>query len=180
MIAWVASVWRSWWGWTRDAGVAGDAAHDASDEVTVEGAAVVGDQSAVAADVVEVGGGPLGEQGDEIGVEGDVAVVAQLADGDPQPVAVTDEHDGVGVEVAQLTGAYSGAGEDLDDEAVAWVGGGAGGGHQPGGVTVVEEAGQWLRGGGGMSRPMIGLRAGASAQSHSMTRSKNIRSMCSR
>ena len=94
-------------------------------------------------------GGPVGEQGDEVGVQGDVAVVAQLADGDPQPVAVTDEHDGVGVEVAQLTGTQPGAGEDLDDEAVARVGGGAGGGHQPGGVTVVEELGQWLRGGVG-------------------------------
>ena len=84
------------------------------------------------------------KQGDEVGVQGDVAVVAQLADGDPQPVAVTDEHDGVSVEVAQLSGTHSGAGEDLDDEAVAGVGGGAGGGHQPGGVTVVEELGQRL------------------------------------
>ena len=103
---------------------------------------MVGDEAAVAADVVEVGGGPVGEQGDEVGVQRDVAVVAQLADGDAQPVAVTDEHDGVGVEVAQLAGAQSGAGEDFDDEAVAGVGGGAGGGHQPGGVAVVEELGQ--------------------------------------
>jgi hypothetical protein len=58
---------------------------------------VVGDESAVQADVVEVGGGPVGEQGDEFGVQGDVAVVAQLADGDPQPMAVTDQHDGVGI-----------------------------------------------------------------------------------
>ena len=113
-----------------------------SDEVAVEGAAVVGDESAVAADVVEVGGGPVGEQGDEVGVQRDVAVVAQLADRDAQPVAVTDEHDGVGVEVAQLAGAQSGAGEDFDDEPVAGVGGGAGGGHQSGGVAVVEELGQ--------------------------------------
>ncbi len=91
------------------------------------------------ADVVEVGGGPVGEHGDEVGVERDVAVVAQLADGDAQPVAVTDEHDGVGVETAQLAGTQSGAGEDLDDESVACVGGGAGGGHQPGGVAVVEK-----------------------------------------
>jgi hypothetical protein len=103
---------------------------------------VVGDESAVQADVVEVGGGPVGEQGDEFGVQGDVAVVAQLADGDPQPVAVTDEHDGVGIELAQLTCAHPGAGEDLDDEAVAQVSGGAGGNHQLGGVTVVEELGR--------------------------------------
>jgi hypothetical protein len=38
--------------------------------------------SAVVADVVDVGGGPGAEQGDEVGVERDVAVVAELADGD--------------------------------------------------------------------------------------------------
>ena len=135
-------MWRSWWGWTADAGVAGDAAHDAADEVTVEGAAVVGDEAVVAADVVEVLGGPVGEQGDEVGVQRHVAVVAEFADRDAQPVAVTDEHDGVGVEVAELTGAQPGAGEHFDDEPVAGIGGGAGGGHQPGGVAVVEELGQ--------------------------------------
>ncbi len=123
------------------AGVAGDAAHDAPDEVTVEGAAVTGDEEAVAADVVEVGGGPVGEESDEIRVQGDVAVVAELADGDPQPVAVTDEHDRVSIEVAELSGTHAGAGKNLDDETVARVGGGAGGGHQSGGVAVVEELG---------------------------------------
>jgi hypothetical protein len=53
-----------------DVGAAGDAAHDAVHGVTVEGATVVGDQAAVVADVVEVGGGPVGEQGDEVGVQG--------------------------------------------------------------------------------------------------------------
>jgi len=84
--------------------VAGDSAHDPSDEVTVEGDAVIGDQSAVVADVFDVGGGPGGEQGDEVGVQRDVAVVAQFADGNAQPVAVTDEHDGLGGEAAQLAG----------------------------------------------------------------------------
>jgi hypothetical protein len=37
-----------------------------------------------------------------------------------------------------------GAGEQLDDEPVAGVGAGLGGGHQPGGVAVVEELGQRL------------------------------------
>jgi hypothetical protein len=59
-----------------DAGVAGDATHDAANEVTVKAAAVVGDEATVSPDVVNVGGGPVGEQGDEVGVEGDVAVVA--------------------------------------------------------------------------------------------------------
>jgi hypothetical protein len=57
-------------------------------------------------------------------------------------VPVTDDGDGVGVEAAHLAGAHPGAGEQFDDEAVARIGGGVGGGHQPGGVVVVEEAGQ--------------------------------------
>jgi len=106
-------------------------------------------------------------------------VVAQFADGDPQPVAVTDEHDGVGVEAAQFTGGSPGAGEDLDHEPVPWIAGGVGGGHQSGGVADVAELRQRL-GAGGMSRPMIGLLAGASGQSHSMIRSKNTRSIRNR
>ena len=50
-------------------------------------------------------GGPVGEQDDEVGVQRDVAVVAQLADRDAQPVVVADLGDGVGGEVAELTGA---------------------------------------------------------------------------
>ena len=122
-----------------DPGSPSDAAHDAVHEVAVEGATVVGDEATVGSDVVDVGGGPVGEQGDEVGVQRDVAVVAQLADRDAQPVAVTDEHDCVGVEIAQLTRTHPGAGEDFDDEPVAGIAGGTGGGHQSGGVTVVEE-----------------------------------------
>ena len=62
-------------------------------------------------------------------------------------MAVTDEHDGVGVEITQLTRTQPGAGEHFDDEAVAGIGGSAGGGHQPGGVTVVEKPGQRFRAG---------------------------------
>jgi hypothetical protein len=60
-------------------------------------------------------------------------------------VALTDEHDGVGVEVTQLTGAQSGAGEHFDDEAVTRVGGAAGGGHQSSSLAVVEELRQRFR-----------------------------------
>ena len=81
-MAWVASVWRSWWGWTCDAGAASDAPDDAGELVTVEGAAVVGDESMVSADVFEVLGGPVGEQLDELGVQWHVAVVAEFADWD--------------------------------------------------------------------------------------------------
>ena len=60
---------------------------------------------------------------DEVGVQRDVAVVAELADRDAQPVAVADLDDGVGGEVAELAGAQAGAGQQLDDEPVAGVGG---------------------------------------------------------
>ena len=92
--------------------------------------------------MVEVGRGPLAEQGDQLRVQGDVAVVAQLAERDPQPVVAADLHDGVGLEIGEFAGAHAGAGEQLDNEAVAWVGAGAGGGHELRGVLVVEEAGQ--------------------------------------
>jgi hypothetical protein len=48
-------------------GVAGDGAHDASDKVAVECAAVIGDESTVVADVFEVGGCPVREEGDAVG-----------------------------------------------------------------------------------------------------------------
>ena len=96
------------------------------------------------ADVLEVGGGPVGEQVDELGVQRDVAVVAELAERDAQPVAGADLDDRVGVQVRQLAGAHPGAGEQFDDEPVARVGAGPGGGHQPGGVAVVEELRQRL------------------------------------
>ena len=58
-------------------------------------------------------------------MEGDVAVVAELADRDAQPVGVADLHHGVGGEVAQFAGAHAGAGEHFDHEPVArvWCGG---------------------------------------------------------
>jgi hypothetical protein len=53
--------------------------------------------------VFAVGGGPLREQVDDLGVEGDHAVVAELADRDAQPVAVgADAGDGIGSQFAEL------------------------------------------------------------------------------
>jgi hypothetical protein len=82
----------------RDPGGAAGAGDDAADEVPVQRAAVVGDQAVTVADVLEVGGGPGGEQLDELGVQGDVAVVAELAQRDAQPVPGADEHDRVGLQ----------------------------------------------------------------------------------
>src|SRR6185312_5166463 len=117
-----------------DAGSAADAGDDAADEVPVQRAAVVGDQALVPADVLEVGGGPGGEQLDELGVQRDVTAVAELAQRDAQPVPGADLDDRVGVQAGQLAGPHAGAGQQLDHEPVAGVGAGPGGGHQPGGV----------------------------------------------
>jgi hypothetical protein len=78
-----------------DAGGPGDAGDDAADEVAVQRAAVVGDQPLVPADVLEVDGGPGGEQVYELGVQRDVAVVAER---DAQPVPGADLDDCVGVQ----------------------------------------------------------------------------------
>ena len=83
-----------------------DAGDDAADEVAVQGAAVVGDQALVVADVLQVGGGPGGEQLDELGVQRDVAVVAELAQRDPQPVPGADLDDRVGVQAGQFPGPH--------------------------------------------------------------------------
>src|SRR6185437_16230333 len=109
-----------------------------ADDVPVQRAAVVGDQALVPADVLEVGGGPGGEQLDQLGVQRDVPVVAEFAQRDPQPVPGADEHDRVGVQAGELAGPHAGAGQQFDDEPVAGVGAGPGGGHQPGRVAVVE------------------------------------------
>jgi hypothetical protein len=88
-----------------NAGRPADAVHDAGDEVPVQRAAVVGDQPLVGSDVVEVGRGPGGEQVHQLGVQGNVAVVAELAQRDAQPVPGADPHHRIGGEVCQFAGA---------------------------------------------------------------------------
>jgi len=56
---------------------------DAMHGAPVDGRVVIGDESPLRSDVFGVGGGPFGEELDEVGVERDVAVVAELANGDP-------------------------------------------------------------------------------------------------
>jgi hypothetical protein len=83
----------------RNARSGGDAAHDPADDVPVQNAAVVGDQPLVPADVLQVRAGPRGQQCDQVGVQGNLPVVAELAERDPQPVPVPDLHDRVRVQV---------------------------------------------------------------------------------
>jgi hypothetical protein len=56
---------------------------DPADDVPVQLAAVIGDQPLVAADVPEVGRGPGGEQRDQVRVQRNIPVVAELAERDP-------------------------------------------------------------------------------------------------
>jgi hypothetical protein len=126
------------------AGDAGGAGDDAADDIPVQRPAVVGDQSLVAAGVLEAGCGPGSHEGDELAVQRHVAVVAELAERDPEPVAGADLHDGVGFQVGELAGPHAGAGRQFDDEPVAGIAAGPGCGHEPGGVAVVEELRQRL------------------------------------
>lgn len=59
------------------------------------------------------GGEVVGDELDELGVQRDVAVVVELAEGDSQPVCVADAYDGVGLQGAQLPDAQTGAGQKL-------------------------------------------------------------------
>jgi hypothetical protein len=83
-----------------------DAGDDTAGFVPVQRAAVVGDQPLVPADVLQVGRGPGGEQLCELGVQRDVAVVAELAQRDPQPVPGADLDDRAGLEAGELAGLY--------------------------------------------------------------------------
>jgi hypothetical protein len=80
----------------------------------------------------------------EFGVQPDVAVVVELAQGDAQPVRRADLHDRVGGEGQQLALAHAGAGQQFHDQAGERVGVGAGRSEQLGRGRVVEEARQGL------------------------------------
>jgi hypothetical protein len=131
-----------------DPGDGVDAGDDSVHGATVDGDVVVGEEPAGGPDVLGVGSGPVGEQLDDLGMEGDHAVVAELADWDAQPVAVgADAGDSVGGELAGLGGPQAGAGEDLGDKPVTQDGMGARRGHERGGLLVGEELGDRLRAG---------------------------------
>lgn len=66
-----------------DAGVVGDAAEGVGDTQFGDGSAVFEQQSVAAQSDRPVVRDPVVEQGLEVGVEWDVAVIVELADGDP-------------------------------------------------------------------------------------------------
>ena len=158
-------------------GGAADAVHDPSDQVRGPAGRGGRRSDAVAADVVEVSRGPGGEQASAtFGVRRHVAVVAELAQRDAQPVPGADQHHRIGVEIGQYAGPHPGPGEQFDHEPVTGVGAGPRGGHQFRGVAVVEEL--WQRLGFFGDVPCDHWVAGrVPGQSHSMIRSKNGRTV---
>ena len=129
------------------------------------------DEHQLRAQVLGPGGEPAVEELFELGVQGDVAVVVQFADRDPQPVGGADLHDGVDGEVDELALAHAGAGEELDDETDQGVGVGASSDEQLRRGGVVEEPGQRVV----LDRSWgkSGALAGASVTPHSMSRWKH-------
>ena len=58
---------------------------------------------------------PVVEQFDEVRMQGDVAVVVEFADRDPQPPAVVDLHYRVAGQGAQFADPDAGAGQQMHD-----------------------------------------------------------------
>ena len=142
LIAWVARVCRSWWGWTWPIPAAVAAVWTAW-STRVPG---IGRPRSVNSSGLFCQSGPVGEpvvdHGLELRVQRDVAVVVEFADRDPQPVGGADLDDGVGGEAEEFAFAHAGAGQDLDREPAERVGQLPGGGHELRGGGVVEEPGQ--------------------------------------
>jgi hypothetical protein len=159
-----------------DAGGAADAGDDAADDVAVQRVPVISDQALVVADAIEVGCGPGGKQPHELGVQRDVAVVAELAERDAQPVPGADLGDRVSFQACEFAGPHAGAGQQLDHQLVAGVGAG-----RAAAISLAASRSSRNLGSGsgffGMSPAMTGLRGGASGQSHLMIRSKNARTV---
>ena len=80
----------------------------------------------------------------ELGVQGDVAVVVELADGDPQPERGADLDDGVDGEVERVRLDECRCGQELDDRRDERVGSVASSAQELGGGGVVEERGSGL------------------------------------
>ena len=94
------------WVDVTEPGSPADLAHDPSDLVAVDVGAVAVQQPTGQRWVRR---SPVGEQTGGVGVQGDVAVVVQLADRDPQPWGAVEHDDGVTGERAELPDTHSGA-----------------------------------------------------------------------
>src|ERR1700747_3891272 len=80
------------------------------------------DEQVAAAQAGWSAGEPLVEEVLQLRVQGNVAVVAQLAQRHVQPVGGTDLHYGIDCEIEEFTITHAGSGQELDTEAHARVG----------------------------------------------------------
>ena len=88
-------------------------------------------------------GGAVGvDQGDQLGVQRQVAVLAQLADRDMQPRPGADEHDRIGLQAGEFADPQPGAQQHLDGDADEHPRVGLGGAQEFRGGGVVEGLGQ--------------------------------------
>ena len=128
---------------------------------------------------VDVRGAVLVDQGDQVRVQRQVAVLAELADRDVQPRAGADLHDRVGLQAGVLADPQAGAQQHLHRDAHEQALVVLRGAQQFRGAGIVERLGSgWSE--RGRSPVNIGTFGGASSQPHSSRRMKNIRSVPSR
>ena len=90
----------------------------------------------------DMGGAVAVDEGDQLGVQGQVAVLVELADRDVQPGPGADVHDGIGLQAGVFADPQPGAQQHLDGDADQHPPVGLGGAQQPGGGGVVEGLGQ--------------------------------------
>jgi hypothetical protein len=101
LIAWVARVAELVWVDVRQAGVSAGFVDQAGDGVPVQWPAVLsGQQQRMVG--CDVRGAVVADEGDQMRVQGQVAVLAEFADGHVQPVRGADEHDRVAAKRGEL------------------------------------------------------------------------------
>ena len=158
-----------------DPGRRGDLGHGPVDAVLPDALAVF-DEQVAAAQAGWAVGEPLVEEILELGVQGNVAVVAQLAQRHMQPVGGADLHHGIDCEIEEFTFAEAGAGQEFHTEA-----------HERVGIarvacsSLVNAPSSRKRGNGssrrGRSPANTSTLAGTSSPPHSVRRSKQVRSV---
>jgi hypothetical protein len=155
-------------------GGAGLAGHP-GDGVPVQGPAVFPRQQQRVASR-DVSSAVAVDEGDELGVQWQVAVLAELAGRDVQPGPGAGQDHGTGGQAGEFADSQSGAEQHFHGDAYQHPVAGLGGAQQPGGGSVIEGFGQgwsWR----GRSPGIIGTLGGTSSQPRSSMRKKNIRSV---
>jgi hypothetical protein len=142
LIAWVARVCRSWWGVdVRQPGAGAGPVQEPGDGVQVQRAAVLPGQQQRVVGRDELAAVVI-DEGEQVWVQRQVAVLTQLADRDVQPRAGADVHHRVGAEPGVLADPQPGAQQHLDGDLDQQTRVGLGGPQQLRGRGVIERLGQ--------------------------------------